>query len=240
MSAHRELEPGSGADILPEAPAGGETGARLYFSDYRGLHALLLRRTGDPQTAWDILQDAVVTTLTKLRDGQLDRPECAGGFIYRVALNHLRNHRRKDRWVRDVPIDMDHLEDTAPRPDADSGHRAQWADIVARVLAELPTDRDRDILIRFYLDDEDKESICRSLGLSAEHFNRVNFRARERFRELMERKGFARQDFFSAAVLGLLLLMPNPRPALADGAPRGEPALRQAGPAPATHAGGCR
>lgn len=200
----------------PERPASGETGARLYFSDYRGLHALLLRRIGDPQTAWDILQDAVVTTLTKLRNGELERPESAGGFIYRVALNHLRNHRRKDRWVRDVPIDVEHLEDTGPLPDADSGHRAQWAEIVAMVLEELPTDRDRDILIRFYLDDEDKESICRALGLSAEHFNRVNFRARERFRELMERKGFARRDFFSAAVLGLLLLVPNQRPVMAD------------------------
>jgi RNA polymerase sigma-70 factor (ECF subfamily) len=238
VSAHRELEPGAGAEVLQEPPAGGETGARLYFSDYRGLHALLLRRIGDPQTAWDILQDAVVTTLTKLRDGELERPECAGGFIYRVALNHLRNHRRKDRWVRDVPIDVDHLEDTGPRPDADSGHRAQWAEIVAMVLAELPTDRDRDILIRFYLDDEDKESICRALGLSTEHFNRVIFRARERFRELMERKGFMRRDFFSAAVLGLLLLVPNQRPAIADASPRGELSVRHAGPATPTDTGG--
>ncbi|MBS0374433.1 MAG: sigma-70 family RNA polymerase sigma factor [Proteobacteria bacterium] len=240
MSAHRELEPGSGADVLPEPAAGGEPSARLYFSDYRGLHALLLRRIGDPQTAWDILQDAVVTTLTKLRDGQLERPESAGGFIYRVALNHLRNHRRKDRWVRDVPIDVEHLEDTGPLPDADSGHRAQWAEIVAMVLEELPTDRDRDILIRFYLDDEDKESICRALGLSAEHFNRVIFRARERFRELMERKGFARRDFFSVAVLGLLLLLPNQRPAVADAAPRGGLAAMHALASPATDRGDLR
>ena len=32
--------------------------------------------------------------------------------------------------------------------------------------------------------EDDKERICRDLGLTAVHFNRVLFRARERFKEL--------------------------------------------------------
>ena len=38
-----------------------------------------------------------MTTLEKLRSGQITRPENVGGYLYRVAINHLRNYRRKDR-----------------------------------------------------------------------------------------------------------------------------------------------
>src|SRR6201981_2175259 len=67
------------------------------YRDFPGLRALILRRVHDPEVAADILQDAAVTTLEKLRMGEIARPENLGGYLYRVALNHLRNHRRKDR-----------------------------------------------------------------------------------------------------------------------------------------------
>jgi RNA polymerase sigma-70 factor (ECF subfamily) len=61
----------------------------------------------------------------------------------------------------------------------------------------MPTARDRDLLVRFYLNDESKEDICASLDLTDEHFNRVLFRARNRFRELLERRGYLKLDLLS-------------------------------------------
>ena len=58
--------------------------------------------------------------------------------------------------------------------------------------AYVSSDRDREILFRFYLAEDDKERICRDLGLTAVHFNRVLFRARERFRELYRKWTAAR------------------------------------------------
>jgi hypothetical protein len=52
-------------------------------------------------------------------------------------------------------------------------------------------------LVRYYLDDESKEEICAALGLSDEHFNRVIFRAKNRFRELLERRGYVKSDLLS-------------------------------------------
>jgi RNA polymerase sigma-70 factor (ECF subfamily) len=57
---------------------------------------------------------------------------------------------------------------------------------VRRLIGELDTDRDRQILYRFYIAEEDKERICADLELSSLHFNRVLFRARQRFKELLE------------------------------------------------------
>jgi len=74
-----------------------------------------------------------------------------------------------------------------------------------RMLDEMPAERDRDLLVRFYLNDEAKEEICRELRLSEQHFNRVIFRARNRFRELLEHRGFWKADLLTLVAIGLIL-----------------------------------
>jgi RNA polymerase sigma-70 factor (ECF subfamily) len=61
--------------------------------------------------------------------------------------------------------------------------------LARRVLAAMPSERDRTVLFRFYIADDDKERICEDLGLSSTHFNQVLFRARERFRSLLDEMG---------------------------------------------------
>src|SRR5690348_12460806 len=125
------------------------------YRDYPGLRALILRRVRDPEVAADILQDAAVTTLEKLRTGEIAHPENLGGYIYRVALNHLRNHRRKDRSALSSADALDEL----PASENDDWERVggrQWAAAARRMLEEMPVPRDREVLVRFYLDDEDR------------------------------------------------------------------------------------
>jgi RNA polymerase sigma-70 factor, ECF subfamily len=175
------------------------------YRDFPGLRALILRRVRDPEVAADILQDAAVTTLEKLRNGEIANPENVGGYLYRVALNHLRNHRRKDRSAVSTSDDIESLASPDSEVDWNLIGRPQWTAAVRRVLGELPTARDRDLLTRFYLQDEDKDHICRELDLTEEHFNRVIFRARNRFRELLERRGFWRSDFLTIAAVSVCL-----------------------------------
>jgi DNA-directed RNA polymerase specialized sigma24 family protein len=78
---------------------------------------------------------------------------------------------------------------------------------VRQVIQELGTSRDRDILLRFYIAEEDKERISADFGLSSLQFNRVLHRARERYREiLLERT--AGQAAFLLGVAIILLLVP--------------------------------
>jgi RNA polymerase sigma-70 factor (ECF subfamily) len=175
------------------------------YRDYPGLRALILRRVRDPEVAADILQDAAVTTLEKLRNGQIAHPENIGGYLYRVAINHLRNHRRRDRSALCDAAPIDELAEVQNDPDWEKVGRPQWAEAARRLLDEMPVARDRDLLMRFYLHDEDKEQICRELHLSEEHFNRVIFRARNRFRELLEHRGYWKADLLSIAAVTLCL-----------------------------------
>jgi RNA polymerase sigma-70 factor, ECF subfamily len=177
------------------------------YRDFPGLRALIIRRVRDPELAADILQDAAVTTLEKLRAGEIARPEGVGGYLYRVALNHLRNHRRKDRAALSSADGLEALPNDGDEPGWADASRAQWAATARRTLEALPASRDRELLVRFYIEDEDKVSICAALGLSDEHFNRVIFRARNRFRILLESRGFARSDLLPLVLVGLASLL---------------------------------
>src|SRR5262249_43570115 len=64
------------------------------------------------------------------------------------------------------------------------------ASLVRRVIRELGSERDREILLRFYIAEEDKDSIAADHGLTSLQFNRVLHRARQRYKELfLERTG---------------------------------------------------
>jgi RNA polymerase sigma-70 factor (ECF subfamily) len=67
---------------------------------------------------------------------------------------------------------------------------------VKRILQQLPTPRDREILMRFYLQEEEKDAICRDLRLEADQFDKVLHRARARLKELLEAQGLRKADFF--------------------------------------------
>jgi RNA polymerase sigma-70 factor, ECF subfamily len=175
------------------------------YREYPALRALILRRVQDPELAADILQDAAVTTLEKLRAGEIAQPSGIGGYLYRVALNHWRNFRRKDRTEVWSPEDLESLPDGDDNPDVAGIDRARWAADARGMLEKLRNPRDRQLLVRFYLHDECKESICSSLGLSDKHFNRVLFRALKRLRALLERCGYQKADLFVLAILGVCM-----------------------------------
>jgi len=171
------------------------------YRNFPGLRSLIVRRVQDPEVAADILQDAAVTTLEKLKAGEISHPENIGGYLYRVALNHLRNHHRKSQRRRSDSVALDELADRDHEPEWHVADRPQWARTARQLLQELPTPRDRQLLVRFYLNDENKSEICRDLRLSDVHFNRVIYRARTRFRQLLEDRGLHGADFLSVLAL---------------------------------------
>jgi RNA polymerase sigma-70 factor (ECF subfamily) len=171
-----------------------------------GLRAQLARVAGSAELAADLLQGAVVTALQKLNAGEIGDPAHLDGYIYRVALNHLRNHRRKNRLrtadTQSVAVAIHEIEAAGP---TESVEADQWADVAKRLLREVNPARDRALLVRFYLQEESKEELCREYGLTEQHFNRVIYRARERFRKLLQKRGLSKSDFLSIVVILALL-----------------------------------
>jgi RNA polymerase sigma-70 factor (ECF subfamily) len=176
--------------------------AALIEKQYSGLLSLLRRKLRDDQLAQDALNQALVTSLEHLQAGRVSDPSLIGGYVFKVAMNQMRNHRRKmeERSERRAdPSAVDTLPDL--HVSADCGIEPKMAAHARSLIGSLPTVRDREIVKRFYLDEEEKAAICRDLGLSALHFDKVIFRARQRMRALLEAKGLRGPDFFSALLL---------------------------------------
>ncbi len=153
-----------------------------------GLLYLLKRRTRDPELALDLRQDTFRVAIERLRRSALEEPEHLAAYLRAVALNLLIAQRRKDTR-RATTADSDAIETVADErggPFENVSHEQVRA-AVGTLLQELGTPRDREILTRLYLKEDDKDAICAALGVDSVHFNRVLFRAKQRFRELLER-----------------------------------------------------
>lgn len=154
-----------------------------------GLSFLLRRWTRDRAAAEDLYQETFRLALEKIRHGEVRDPERLAGFLRSLAKNLSIHHYRRGavREVREEDLDAA-IEVSAP----DAGQlgqllRREKAALVRRVLGELSSERDRQVLFRFYIAEEEKDRIRSDLGLSGPELNMVLFRARRRYRELFER-----------------------------------------------------
>ncbi|HEX6864680.1 MAG TPA: sigma-70 family RNA polymerase sigma factor [Thermoanaerobaculia bacterium] len=156
----------------------------------RALTFLLRRLTRNGAVAEDLYQETFRLVIEKVRRGELREAERLPGFVSSMARNLFLGSTRRDVRHQQRHEDPEAAE-TAPDPAPGqlAGLLArERAMTVRRVLAELRNERDREILTRFYIADQDKEAICRDLQLSDLHFNRVLFRARQRYKELYEER----------------------------------------------------
>ena len=154
----------------------------------RGLRYLLARRIGDDERARDLLQDTFLIALEKLREIELDSPERLAGYLRGIAIRvALNGGRRRNREPYAMEIDaVAAVQDSEPRQFQHISME-QTKSAVRELLDAMPVKRDRELLLRFYVYDQDKQEICRALGLDSLHFNRVLFRAKGRFRKLLEK-----------------------------------------------------
>ena len=152
----------------------------------RGLIYLLKRRTRDPQLALDLTQETFRIAIEKLRQSPIEQVERVAAYLRGTALNLAIADTRKN-VRRGTTADSDAVDaaaaDIAGPFDLVSAEQVQR--LVRKLLDELPVPRDREILVKTYLQDEDKSSICEALGVDSAHYNRVLFRAKQRFRELL-------------------------------------------------------
>jgi RNA polymerase sigma-70 factor, ECF subfamily len=169
--------------------------AATISADYAGLISLFARKLGDRELAEDLVNQAFVESLDKLAQQQIADPGRFSGFVYGVAFNLLRNHRRRMDNRRDnraSSIVLDNLPSNASLFDQLVDESIAAA--TRRLVTELPIARDREVVRRFYLEEQGKVEICKDLGLSALHFDKIVFRARRRLRRLLEARGIESCD----------------------------------------------
>jgi RNA polymerase sigma-70 factor (ECF subfamily) len=150
----------------------------------RGVAIIVARACRDRLPADDLCQDVLTTALQRIRAGAVRGPERLSGFVAGLARMTVLEYFRKESTRSTIEARMPPPAQAAPAVALEQLLRQEKALIVRAVLSELESDRDREILSRFYIAEEDKDRICSDLDLTPLHFNRVLFRARERYRTL--------------------------------------------------------
>jgi len=173
------------AELVARILAGDRTAEEALVSKYgRGI-AIILRRAANGRAVMDdLFQEVFLRAVEKIRAGEVREPERLSGFLCGLARNLAIDHFRREALTGSGTESVTHQQsDPGPGP-LDQVLQAEGQEFVRQTLAELPGARDRQLLLRFYIREEDKDRICADLKLSSLQFNRVLHRARERFGEL--------------------------------------------------------
>lgn len=164
-------------------------------SNYGVLLRLVRRKLRDRELAADLVNEAVAISLEHLRSGKLIKVDQGiAGYVFKVSMNLLRNYRRNKNNAIDARTDSSALDTLAIAPERDDSDDQRLKQLTQEMLESLSMARDRAIVERFYLDEEDKDSICRDLGVTSAQFNLVISRARQRMRRLLDTRGLGKTD----------------------------------------------
>jgi RNA polymerase sigma-70 factor, ECF subfamily len=158
--------------------------AQLVTRFSRGVQVVIRHASSDPSVAEDLFQETFRVGLERIRAGALRDPAQLAAFLAGLARTLATEHFRRVRRAPQEDVSVLERMAAPGTSSLDAVSRGEEARDIARTLESLPTDRDREVLRRFYLTMEDKDRICDDLGLTRLQFNRVLYRARERFREL--------------------------------------------------------
>jgi RNA polymerase sigma-70 factor (ECF subfamily) len=160
----------------------------LYQLFSKGIRFYLCRQLG-PQELDDKVHDTFVVVVQAIRRGELREPSRLMGFVRTIVRRQVAAHIDKVVHTRRDQIDLDSTVRLAD-PEGNPEQRAifsQRSELINRVLGEL-SDRDREILTRFYLMEQSQDQICSEMGLSETQFRLLKSRAKARFGELGRKK----------------------------------------------------
>ncbi len=160
---------------------------------YRGrLRYVLMRQMPQfPHDVEDLVQESLSIAIFRLREGKIEDPERLGGYIYGIARN-LRFRKVEELSRRDKLSDpdfVDSIPDDQLPPDEVVANEETTL-IMRRVIAELGTTtgelRDREVLLRYFIYEQDKIEIKEALGIKdPEHVRKVVSRAKGRLKKLL-------------------------------------------------------
>lgn len=161
----------------------------LYAIFARGVRFYLCRHLG-PRDLDDRIHDTFLIVVHAIRRGDLRDPSRLLGFIRTVVRRQVATYIDQSVQDRRDQLDLDHAEPRAEDLSASPEERAiesQHSRVVRTLLAELPG-RDREVIYRFYIQEQSQEEICRDMHLTETQYRLVKSRAKSRLVELGRRR----------------------------------------------------
>ncbi|MGA9978254.1 MAG: RNA polymerase sigma factor [Candidatus Sulfotelmatobacter sp.] len=153
-----------------------------YFSEL--IQLKLRSRLNSPQAIEDVRQETFARVFTALRgEGGIRQPERLGAFVNSICNNVLLEHYRassrhsslEDEEDKDFPAtNVDILGAVVAK---------QMEGKVREILEEL-SEKDRRLLREVFLEERDKDEVCRDFGVDRDYLRVLLHRAKQSFKSL--------------------------------------------------------
>jgi RNA polymerase sigma-70 factor (ECF subfamily) len=158
-----------------------------YFS---ALIQLKLRsRLQSREAIEDVRQETFVRFYAALRDGKILHPERLGSFVNSVCNNVLLEHYRANARdgsrgddegeQKELPADTIDLLEVLTSKETEKK--------VREILEQLP-ERDRRLLREIFLEERDKDEVCREYGIDRDYLRVLLHRAKKTFKSLFQNR----------------------------------------------------
>jgi RNA polymerase sigma-70 factor, ECF subfamily len=152
-----------------------------YFNEL--IQLKLRSRLQSPQAIEDVRQETYTRVFAALRAGKIRQPERLGAFVNSMCNNVLleqyrssaRHSSLEDEEQKDFPaLTVDVLGTIAAK---------QMGEKVRAILEEMP-EKDRRLLREVFLEERDKDEVCRDFGVDRDYLRVLLHRAKQSFKSM--------------------------------------------------------
>ena len=174
------------SDLVASIAEGDQAAESAFYEKYaERVFFLALSERWSREDAEDIRAETFLRVLQALRAGKLRKPGSLSSFIVGIALNVMREHRRRTANSDGLLAgEADVAGDESPEA---AFVDRETAESVAETIEQLRP-REREFLRMYYYEELPKEQIARALGIKEERLRLIKSRALKRFREIYERQ----------------------------------------------------
>jgi RNA polymerase sigma-70 factor (ECF subfamily) len=154
------------------------------------LELKLRSRLNSPQAVEDVRQETFARVLRVLRkDGGLRQPERLGAFVNTVCNNVLFEHYRSSSRSQSLDEEGQPELPATGASALDIASSKQLSGKVREILLKLPQ-KDRRLLKAVFLDERDRDDVCKEFGVDREYLRVLLHRAKQEFKgEYLKRMG---------------------------------------------------
>jgi RNA polymerase sigma factor (sigma-70 family) len=180
-------QPSRFAELVDRVRHGHPSGLEELYGLAKNFTFFLLRQLGDDDLL-DKVHDIFVTVAQAIRAGKLRDPDRLIPFLTTVTRFYTYNQIERRTYSRKRGASIEGINPPDERMDLENAtYLDERRAIALDILRTMPR-RDRDVLCRFYIEEQTKEQICREMELTPTQFRLLKSKAKADFAKLGTRR----------------------------------------------------
>ena len=172
----------------------GDSETQRHFTRYFGrlLNIKVQNRVRSPQLREEVRQETFLRVLLIVRRDGVEYPDRLGGLVNSICNHVLQEVFRAESRTHEMGEGVSDPVDRMPGPELTVLLR-QRKSRVLHILDRLPT-RDKRLLELIFLEECDKDEVCRVFQVNREYLRVLLHRAKARFRQCLAHRTFSDSD----------------------------------------------